>query len=112
VLTAGSRSSDLVGRLGGDEFVLLLGEDGRADVARRRLVAALERHNAESGAEFELRLSIGAEVWFPHEACTLDELVRRADAEMYAEKSSRPGRHDGLLRVPQQRSGELELPTR
>jgi diguanylate cyclase (GGDEF)-like protein len=99
VLTAASRSSDLVGRLGGDEFVLLLGEDGRADV-----------HNASSGAGFELRLSIGAEVWFPDQACTLDELVRRADAEMYAEKTSRPARHEGLLRVPQQRPAEADAP--
>ncbi len=104
VLTAASRSSDLVGRLGGDEFVLLLGEDGQADVARRRLVDALEAHNARSGAGFELRLSIGAEVWFPEQECSLDELVRRADAEMYADKTSRPHRHEGLLRVPVPRS--------
>ena len=104
VLRAASRSSDLVGRLGGDEFVLLLGEDGQADVARRRLVEALDKHNAGSGADFELRLSIGAEVWFPDEACTLDELVRRADEEMYAEKTRRPDRGEGLLRVPSQRT--------
>ena len=108
VLTAASRSSDIVGRLGGDEFVLLLGEDGLADVARRRLVDALRAHNERSGAGFELRLSIGAEVWFPDEACTLGELVTRADAEMYADKSSRPGRHEGLLRVPEQRAGAEE----
>lgn len=100
VLTTASRSSDLVGRLGGDEFVLLLGEDGRADIARRRLAEALEQHNLSSSAAFELRLSIGAEVWFPTEACTLDELVRRADADMYADKTSRPSRHQGLLRLP------------
>lgn len=104
VLSAASRSSDLVGRLGGDEFVLLLGEDAQADGARRRLIDALAEHNAGSGADFELRLSIGAEVWFPDAACTLDELVRRADEEMYAEKASRPARHEGVVRVPQQRS--------
>lgn len=104
VLRAASRSSDIVGRLGGDEFVLLLGEDGRTEGARRRLVDALETHNARSGAAFELRLSVGAEVWFPDAACTLDELVRRADEEMYADKSSRPDRCEGLLRVPRQRA--------
>ena len=103
VLTATSRSSDVVGRLGGDEFVLLLGEDGQSDGARRRLLDALAEHNAGSGAGFELRLSVGAEVWFPDQACSLDELVRRADAEMYADKTSRPERHEGMLRVPTQR---------
>lgn len=108
VLLAASRSSDIVGRLGGDEFVLLLGEDGQADGARQRLVEGLEAHNARSGADFELRLSIGAEVWFPDEACTLDELVRRADEEMYADKTSRPDRADGLLRLPTQRDERSE----
>lgn len=98
VLSAVARPTDVVGRLGGDEFVLLIGEDGHAEAARERLEAALICHNAGSGAAFELRLSVGAEVWFPDEACSLDELVRRADAMMYVEKSSRPDRSHGLLR--------------
>ena len=112
VLSSASRSSDLVGRLGGDEFVLLLGDDGQADVARRRLTEALQGHNDRSGAGFELRLSIGAEVWFPDQACTLDELVRRADAEMYVEKTSRPDRLDGMLRLPAPRAPEEAVPSR
>ena len=112
VLTSASRGSDIIGRLGGDEFVLLLGEDGQADVARRRLADALQGHNDRSGARFELRLSIGAEVWFPDEACTLDELVRRADAEMYAEKTSRPDRLEGLLRLPAPRVPDEPVTTR
>ena len=112
VLTSASRASYIVGRLGGDEFVLLLGEDGEADVARRRLADALQGHNDRSGADFELRLSIGAEVWFPDQACTLDELVRRADAEMYAEKTSRPDRLEGLLRLPAVRVPEQPVRSR
>ena len=108
VLTAASRCSDVVGRLGGDEFVLLLGDGGQAEVARQRLVDALLQHNAGSRADFELRLSIGAEVWFPDEACSLDELVRRADAVMYVEKESRPLRHEGVLRVPTPRVDDPE----
>ncbi|GAC1609309.1 MAG: hypothetical protein NVS3B26_09910 [Mycobacteriales bacterium] len=98
VLRRCARSSDVVGRLGGDEFVLLLGEGGAPDVVRQRVLEALEVHNAGSGARFELRLSIGAEVWYPDAAVTLDELVRRADGEMYADKAGRPGRHDGVVR--------------
>lgn len=104
VLRGASRASDLVGRLGGDEFVLLLGDDGHAEAARQRLLGAVARHNAASDADFELRLSVGAEVWFPSQACTLDELVSRADAGMYADKVSRPDRGVGLLRVPAQAS--------
>lgn len=110
VLQSASRSSDIVGRLGGDEFVLLLGDDGQAEGARRRLITALDEHNARSGADFELRLSIGAEVWFPDEACSLDELVRRADEEMYVEKASRPLRGDGVIRLPESRESADGVP--
>lgn len=105
VLTAASRSCDLVGRLGGDEFVLLLGEGGRSEVAGRRVAEALGAHNAASDAGFELRLSLGAELWRPDAPCGVDELVRRADAVMYVDKTSRPARHDGVLRVPGPRVG-------
>ncbi|MCW2777375.1 MAG: putative Diguanylate kinase, partial [Frankiales bacterium] len=108
VLSAASRSGDVVGRLGGDEFVLLLGDDGAADVARTRVLAAVAEHNASSTAPWELRLSLGAEVWFPQARTTLDELVRRADATMYADKSGRPGRGDGVVRVPLPRAPEQE----
>ncbi len=100
VLRRCCRSADILGRLGGDEFVLLLGEDGSPEVVRQRVLDALTSHNAGSGAGFELRMSIGAEVWYPDDACTLDELVQRADGRMYADKAARPGRHEGLMRQP------------
>jgi diguanylate cyclase (GGDEF)-like protein len=99
VLRGCARSSDVLGRLGGDEFVLLLGQEGDPMVVRSRVLAALEAHNAGSAARFELRLSIGGEVWYPDDAITLDELVQRADGRMYDDKSSRPARHEGLVRA-------------
>jgi diguanylate cyclase (GGDEF)-like protein len=114
VLRGCARASDVLGRLGGDEFVLLLGDVGAPDVVRRRVLDALVAHNAQSGSRFELRLSIGAEVWYPEAATSLDELVQLADRQMYADKSARPHRHDGLVRslpagvVPhQKRDGEV-----
>jgi diguanylate cyclase (GGDEF)-like protein len=100
VLRSCARSSDVLGRLGGDEFVLLLGEDGPPEQVRERLLDALAAHNAGSDARFDLRLSIGAEVWSPEAAASLDELVTRADRQMYADKAARPRRHDGVLRIP------------
>ena len=43
-------------------------------------------------------MSIDAEIW-NHAATTLDDLLRHADGEMYADKSSRPSRHEGLVRA-------------
>ena len=100
VLTSCSRSTDLVGRFGGDEFVLLLSEDAEADQVRARVLATLDAHNARSDSRFELRLSLGAQIWFPDDATTLAEPVRRADEQMYADKQSRPRRAEGVVRVP------------
>ncbi|MBK5306237.1 MAG: GGDEF domain-containing protein [Frankiaceae bacterium] len=105
VLRSCARSSDVLGRLGGDEFVLLLGEDGTPGAVRQRVLDALAVHNAGSGARFDLRLSIGAEVWTPDSTLSLDELVRRADRKMYADKTARPTRHDGVIRIPEPLDG-------
>lgn len=104
VLSVAFRGSDVVGRLGGDEFVVLLGTGGNPAVARERLATALADLNGAGERPFELRLSVGLETWSPTDPCSVDELVRRADAVMYVEKQARPRRHEGLLRVPAPRS--------
>lgn len=100
VLRAACRSGDVLGRLGGDEFVVLLGDGADAAEARRRVHEALDAFNAASSAAFELRFSVGAEMWTPGRPCSVDELVRRADERMYADKQSRIDRYDNLIRVP------------
>jgi hypothetical protein len=39
-------------------------------------------------------------MWSPDDAASLDELVTRADRQMYADKAARPRRLDGVLRLP------------
>jgi len=98
LLQQACRASDIVGRLGGDEFVLLLGEGSDAAAAHQRMESVLAEHNATSDAAFELRLSAGAETWSPDAPCSIEELVRRADAVMYVEKARRRGAFGPLLR--------------
>jgi diguanylate cyclase (GGDEF)-like protein len=99
VLRAASRRSDLLGRIGGDEFVLMLRDGDTVDTARRRLEEALAEHNAASAEGFELRISIGAALWTPDDdGGDLDDLVRRADVQMYEEKARRPERSEGVVR--------------
>ncbi len=59
--------------------------------------------NAGSTVLSELRLSLGAEVWFPETSTSLSELVRRADELLYVDKQSRPHRAQGVVRLPVQR---------
>src|SRR4051794_9888719 len=78
------RPTDWVGRLGGDEFAILLPGASRgnaAEVADRVRYALTERAPA----------SIGISV-YPIDGIEPDELHRRADAELYAQKEGRTDR--------------------
>ena len=82
------RESDTVARVGGDEFVVLSTEAGSDDSATalvRRLRHALRRPFRVDGRTIEIDGSIGWAV-FPVDGTTSDELLSRADGQMYATK--------------------------
>jgi diguanylate cyclase (GGDEF)-like protein/PAS domain S-box-containing protein len=90
-LTDAVRSGDTVARFGGDEFVVVCedtDETGARDVAQR-LQAALAGPFELDGRRAYVGVSIGIAVSPPHSA---PDLLRFADAAMYASKSSGPGR--------------------
>lgn len=82
------RESDTIARVGGDEFVVLSTETGSDDTATalvRRLRHALREPFTVDGATIEIDGSIGWSV-FPVDGTTSDELLSRADGQMYATK--------------------------
>jgi diguanylate cyclase len=82
------RASDTVARVGGDEFVVLsLGtrNDEQAAALVGRLRHALRRPFRVGGATIEIDASVGWAV-FPADGATSDELLSRADRQMYATK--------------------------
>ena len=82
------RESDTVARVGGDEFVVLsmgTGSDERAGALVGRLQNALRRPFRVEGAPVEIDGSIGFAV-FPDDGSSAEELLARADGQMYATK--------------------------
>jgi diguanylate cyclase (GGDEF)-like protein len=89
LLTRVFRQSDVLARLGGDEFVALALEIDSDKPVIGRLQAALAAFNDDDGRAYRLSISIGA-VTYDHAAHeTLEQLLARADAVMYAAKRSR-----------------------
>ncbi len=93
-LRLASRDSDIVGRLGGDEFLVVLHDIPGPQVAMKvaeRICRALETAFALSCGEVKLRGSVGV-ACSHREDLGFEELVRVADAAMYASKDQRKGR--------------------
>ena len=79
-------------RLGGDEFVVLvedIAELSDATDLAATIIAALEAPFSVSGREVAVRASVGI-VAHRDGTATADELIRNADAAMYAAKASGP----------------------
>ena len=89
------RASDVAARLGGDEFIVLIVDmlvPGVVEEIAMRITEVMNE-DLQLGEE---RLKIGASVGiseFPADGLTAEELLLKADAAMYAAKSSRCGIH-------------------
>jgi diguanylate cyclase (GGDEF)-like protein len=82
------READTVARVGGDEYVILsmgTGSDDRSGALVGRLRNALRRPFRVEGASVEIDGSIGWAV-YPDDGSTAEELLARADGQMYATK--------------------------
>lgn len=86
ILLQTHRASDVVARLAGDEFVVLLTGTTTADTTLPKLFDALRAFNAATDEPFRLWASVGTAEFLPETNETLDELLARADADMYRAK--------------------------
>jgi len=75
-------------RLGGDEFaVVFAGDEGQAEAAAERLVAALDRQLEIDSVALHVAVSIGI-ACFPQHGRSVGELLRHADVALYCAKDS------------------------
>ncbi|AKZ65361.1 diguanylate cyclase [Herbaspirillum hiltneri N3] len=93
-LCASLREYDLVARLGGDEFVVLLSDikyqSQIADIADKLIKTVGAPYLNLGGHEVGTSLSIGIAL-YPDDGHTVDELLSKADAAMYAAKKAGKG---------------------
>ena len=78
------RAADVIGRLGGDEFAVLMA--GVTRTAAGMIAENIRNEFARSSA-VAATVSIGVAELDPHD--TPDQLIRRADARLYAAKQTR-----------------------
>lgn len=83
------RDADIIGHLGGDEFVVLAVGSTDELGTLARLQERIDRHNREAARHYRIAMSVGVAHHEPGSAETLEELLARADAEMYRVKQQR-----------------------
>jgi diguanylate cyclase (GGDEF)-like protein len=81
------RESDIIARIGGDEFVVLLESTDENDgMLITRLNENIRDYNAKASQQYKLSVSVGAAQFDPEYPISIDELLSKADALMYAQK--------------------------
>lgn len=92
-----SRGSDIIARLGGDEFaVLALCADLEGEeIIVSRIEQNIARMNAEAQRQYPFSVSFGVAQYDVSSPCSIEELIDRADALMYARKVAKKGNGNG-----------------
>ncbi|MFH1020988.1 MAG: diguanylate cyclase [Pseudomonadota bacterium] len=90
------RLADVVARLGGDEFVILCTDNsalGHKEIILNRLNESIEKTNRMTTRQYPLSLSVGVGRYAHQAPCSIDELLRRADRDMYKNKEAKKAGH-------------------
>ena len=89
ILNKTFRESDIIARIGGDEFVVLLeSTDDNGETMVTRLYENLRDYNTKRSQRI-LSISLGTAQFDPEYPISIDELLSKADALMYAQKRRR-----------------------
>jgi len=91
------RESDIIARIGGDEFVVLSeSTDENGEIVMPRLYENIKDYNAKRSRRYTLSISVGTTQFDPNYPISIDELLSKADALMYAQKRKRKEKESRL----------------
>jgi diguanylate cyclase (GGDEF)-like protein len=87
------RTSDIIARLGGDEFAIIAidAAEASAEILKARLQSLVDARNHQEGRRYRISISVGCSYYDPENPCSLDELMARADQQMYEQKKFKKG---------------------
>jgi diguanylate cyclase (GGDEF)-like protein len=86
------RESDIIARIAGDEFVVLLeSTDENDEMLITRLDESIRDYNVKVSRDYKLSISVGTAQFDPEYPISIDELLSKADALMYAQKRGKKG---------------------
>ncbi len=93
-----TRSQDIIFRIGGDEFILITeGDHSNISAIKDRILSAVKIWIGSNPKLKEIGVSIGIAMWEPgKEEFSIDDIIERADKEMYKMKSG-SGKHRAKL---------------
>jgi len=82
------RKSEIIARIGGDEFAIAAIEtpEEHADIVIDHIQNNFALHNAHAEKPYELSVTTGTAYFNPASPATIEELLDRADKNMYARK--------------------------
>ena len=91
ILKQSFRHSDLIARLGGDEFVVLAIEanEENTEMIITRMQGHFKDYNARENQRYNLSFSFGVARFDSEMEFRIENLINRADKEMYAQKRSK-----------------------
>jgi len=88
------RESDIIAQIGGDEFVVLSeSTEENGEIVLTRLDENIKDHNAKGARRYTLSISVGTTQFDPKYPISIDELLSKADALMYAQKRKKSKTH-------------------
>jgi diguanylate cyclase (GGDEF)-like protein len=91
------RESDVMCRLGGDEILLILQETTleASNAVLKRILESVDARNSRSAKPYRIEFSYGLAEYTLGSKLTAEELVDKADRNMYAMKTARKAGKDG-----------------